>query len=102
MQSAVKFAVLVLVLAGTCRAKDVLTIDNQYQAGVSPPEAEKIYASACAVVQRGFGFRRALHPQVRLVLVADKNEIWFADRSGLLNGIATLSHRESFGFPLRI
>jgi hypothetical protein len=95
MLSAVKFAILVLVLAGTCRAQDGLTIDNQLQERVSTPEAEKIYSSACAVVQREFGFRRALHPQVRLVLGADKNEVWFAGR------IATLSHRESFGLPLR-
>jgi hypothetical protein len=27
-----------------------------------------------------FGIKHALHPQVRLVLGADKNEIWFAGR----------------------
>jgi hypothetical protein len=78
MLSAVKFAILVLVLAETCRAQNGLTIDNQHQARVSTSEEEKIYSSAGAVILRAFGFRRALHPQVRLVLGADKNEVWFA------------------------
>jgi len=80
MLSAVKFAISVLALAGTCVAQDGLTIDYRQKERVSTPEAEKIYSSACSVVQREFGFRRPLHPQVRLVLGADKNEIWFVGR----------------------
>lgn len=80
MLRAVKFAILVLVLAGTCRAQDGLTIDNKHKERVSTPEAEKIYSSACLVVQREFGFRRALHPPVRLVLGTDKNEVWLVRR----------------------
>ena len=57
-----------------------MTIDNKHKERVFTPEAEKIYFSACSVVQREFGFRHALHPQVRLVLGADKNEVWFAGR----------------------
>jgi hypothetical protein len=41
---------------------------------------EKIYFSACSVVQREFDIKHPLHPQVRLVLGADKSEIWFAGR----------------------
>jgi hypothetical protein len=80
MLSTVKFAISVLALAGTCLAQDGLMIDNKHKEGVSTPEAEKIYSSACSVVQREFGFRHALRPQVRLVLGADKNEVWFAER----------------------
>jgi hypothetical protein len=80
MLSAVKFAISALALAGTCLAQDGLTIDNKHKERVSTPEAEKIHSSACSVVQREFGFRHALHPQVRLVLGADKNEVWFAGR----------------------
>ncbi len=80
MLSAVKFAILVLVLAGTCRAQDGLTIDNNHKERVSAPEVEKIYSSACSVVQREFESRHPLHPQVRLVLGADKNEVRFAGR----------------------
>jgi hypothetical protein len=47
---------------------------------VSAPEMEKIYSSACAVVQREFDVGHPLHPQVRLVLGADKNEIRLVGR----------------------
>jgi hypothetical protein len=57
-----------------------LTIDNKHKERVSAPEVEKIYSSACSVVQREFDLGHPLHPQVRLVLGADKNEIWFAGR----------------------
>ncbi len=69
-----------LALAGTGLARDGLTIDNKHNERVSTPEAEKIYSSACSVVQREFGFRHVLHPQVRLILGADKNEVRFAGR----------------------
>ena len=103
-----KFAISVLALAGTGLAQDGLTIDNKHKERVSTPEAEKIYSSACSVVQREFGFRHALHPQVRLVWVPTRTRYGLQDeKSGLPNGIATLSHRESghgplcYGQPLR-
>lgn len=52
-------------------------MDNKHKEGVSAPEVEKIYSSACLVVQREFDLGHPLHPQVRLVLGADRNEIWF-------------------------
>src|ERR1700687_1487928 len=80
MLTAVKFAISVLVLAAVCLAQDGLTIDNKHTERVSIAEAEKIYSSACSVVQREFESRHPLHPQVRLVLGADKNEVRFAGR----------------------
>jgi hypothetical protein len=80
MTTAVKFVISVLALAAACLAQDGLTIGNKHKDRVSSPEAEKIYSSACSVVQREFDIKRPLHPQVRLVLGADKNEIWFAGR----------------------
>src|ERR1700687_223513 len=80
MLTAVKFTISVLALAAACLAQDGLTIDNKHKERVCTPEAEKIYSSACSVVQREFGCRHALHPQVRLVLGADKNEVRFAGR----------------------
>lgn len=80
MFTAVKFAISVLVLAAACFAQDGLTIDNKHKDRVSAPEAEKIYSSACSVVQREFDIKHPLHPQVRLVLGADKNEVWLARR----------------------
>ena len=52
MSSAVKFAIFVLALVGACVAQDGLAIDNNHKEKVSNPEAEKIYSSACSVVQR--------------------------------------------------
>src|ERR1700686_4368427 len=80
MLTAVKFTISVLALAAACLAQDDLTIDNKHKERVSSPEVERIYSSACSVVQREFESRHPLHPQVRLVLGADKNEIWFAGR----------------------
>ena len=80
MFTAVKFAISILALAGAASAQDGLTIDNKHKERLSTPEAEKIYSSACSVVEREFDVKHPLHPQVRLVLEADKNEIWFVGR----------------------
>jgi hypothetical protein len=80
MLTAVKFAISVLALAGAGLAQDGLTIDDRHKERLSTPEAEKIYSSACSVVEREFDIKQPLHPQVRLVLGADKNEIWFVGR----------------------
>ena len=80
MFTAVKFTISVLAMAAVCSAQDGLTIDNKHKERVSAPEVERIYSSACSVVQREFESRHPLHPQVRLVLGADKNEVWFAGR----------------------
>jgi len=80
MLTAVKFALSVLALAGAGLAQDGLTIDNKHKERLSTPEPEKIYSSACSVVEREFDIKHPLHPQVRLVLGADKNEIWFVGR----------------------
>lgn len=80
MLTALKFAISVLALAGASLAQGGLTIDNRHKERLSTPEAEKIYSSACSVVEREFDIKHPLHPQVRLVLGADKNEIWFVGR----------------------
>jgi hypothetical protein len=80
MLAAVKFAISVLALAGAGLAQDGLTIDNRHKEKLSTPEVEKIYSSACSVLEREFDIKHSLHPQVRLVLGADKNEIWFVGR----------------------
>ena len=79
MLTRVKFVISVLALAGTGLAQDGLRIENKHQERVSTPEAEKIYSSACSVVEREFNIN-PLHPRVRLVLGADKNEIWLVGR----------------------
>jgi hypothetical protein len=76
----VKFGISVLAFTAACFAQDGLTIDNKHKGSVSAPEAEKIYSSACAVVQREFEFTHPLHPHVRLVLGVDKDEILLVRR----------------------
>jgi len=68
MLTAVKFAISVFAFAAACLAQDGLTIDNKHNERVPTPEVEKIYSSACTVVQREFDIKHPLHPQVRLVL----------------------------------
>lgn len=76
MFTALKVGIFVLSLAAVCLAQEGLTIDNKHNERVPAPEVEKIYSSACAIVQREFDLGHPLHPQVKLVLGADKNEIW--------------------------
>ena len=80
MLTALKFAISVLALAGASLGQDGLTIDNKHKERASSPEVEKIYSSGVSVVPREFGISRPLYPRARLVLGADKNEIWFAGR----------------------
>src|ERR1700751_1064560 len=103
MFTAVKFTISVLALAGACLAQDGLTIDNKHKERMSSPEAEKIYSSACSVVQREFDITHPLRPQVRLVLGPTRTRYGLRDeKSGLLNGTVTPSHRELCGWHLRI
>ena len=103
MSSAVKFAIFVLALVGACIAQDGLAIDNNHKEKVSNPEAEKIYSSACSVVQ---GIRhQAPAPSTGQTCSGGRQErgmVWRDEKSGLLNGTVTPSHRESCGWPLRI
>ena len=80
MHTAVRFAISLFAFAAACLAQDGLTIDNRHKERLSTPEAEKIYSSACSVVEREFEIKHPLHPQIRLVLGAEKNEIWFVGR----------------------
>ena len=80
MFTIVKFAVYIVALAAACFAQDGLTIDRKHKERVPIPEVDKIYSSECSVVQREFDIGHPLHPQVKLVRGADKNEIRFAVR----------------------
>ena len=75
-----KFAVSILALAAACLAQEGLTIRSKGKQKWPTEDAQKIYLSACSVVQREFGGNRSVAPQVILVLGADKNETWFQAR----------------------
>ena len=64
-----------LLLTTISAAQDGLTVRNDTNQKWPSAEAEQIYLSACAVVQREFGATRELRPQVTLVLGANKNNV---------------------------
>jgi len=68
-------AVAVFVLTIASVAQEGLTIRNDGNQKLSSAEAGKVYLSACAAVQREFGIRRELRPQVTLVLGANKEGV---------------------------
>ena len=80
MSAAVRFAGFVLAGAKMCSAQDGLRVQNRTNQKWEAAEAQKIYLSACYVVQREFGGALPLAFRVTLVLGADKNEVWFARR----------------------
>jgi hypothetical protein len=80
MTTAVKLAMVVLALATACYAQDGLSVQSRGRQKWPDAEAQKIYLSACSVVQREFRRNRPLAPQITLVLGADKNEVWFTGR----------------------
>ena len=80
MITGVKLAAFVLALTTACSAQDGLTVQNRGNQKWPAAEAEKIYRSACAVVQHEFGRTLPLAPPVMLVVGADKNVISFTGR----------------------
>jgi hypothetical protein len=76
----VKFAILLLSLSTLCTAQEGLTVHAKGKQKGPIPEAQKIYRSACSVVQREFGATHAVAPAVTLVLGADRNELAFDQR----------------------
>jgi hypothetical protein len=98
MTNRLRFLIAVLVLATACFAQEGFTVQRNGKQKWPGAEAQKIYPSACSVVQREFGGNRSVAPQVTLVLGADKNEVWVSGtrNQGLPNGILTPSRKESF------
>ena len=77
MCNAAKLAGFILAFAGVCSAQDGLSVRNRKPQKWPAAEAQRIYSSACSVVQQEFGHTIPLAPKVTLVLGADKNEVWF-------------------------
>ena len=80
MSTILKFATFVLAFATVCTAQSGLSVRNRKNQKWPAAEAQKIYLSACSVVQREFARTIPLSPQVTLVLGTDKDEVWFAAR----------------------
>lgn len=73
-------AILLLSLSTMCAAQDGLTVHAKGKQKWPGAEAQKIYRSACSVVQREFGASHAVAPPVTLLLGADRNEVGFDQR----------------------
>lgn len=80
MNKRLRLAIVILSLVTTCLAQEGLTVRREGKQKVSATEAEKIYLSACSVVQREFGGTRSLRPRVTLVLGADRDVALFRTR----------------------
>jgi hypothetical protein len=80
MKKSMRLGIVVLSLATACLAQQGLTVRCDRKQKVSATEAEKIYLSACSVVQREFGGVRSVRPRVTLILGANRDAILFNDR----------------------
>ena len=80
MTSGIRFAAAVLILTAACFAPEGLTVRAKGKQTWPAAEAQKIYRSACAVVQREFGANLSVEPSVLFVIGADKNEVEFGQQ----------------------
>lgn len=71
-------AILVLATAGW--AQGGFTVDSKGKDQLPAAEAQKIYDSACAVVEQELGGNRTVRPQFKLVLGAAKNSVNYDQR----------------------
>ena len=74
------FVIVLLSLTTTCLAQEGLTVQSKGKQKLPVAEAQKIYASACAVVQREFGATHPVMPQMTLIVGANKNEVGVYER----------------------
>jgi hypothetical protein len=80
MKNSMSLGIAVLSLATACFAQQGLTVRSEGKQKVPATEAEKIYLSACSVVQREFGDAKSVRPRVTLILGAKRDAIWFNNR----------------------
>ena len=79
MRIALSLVGIILALATTSAADDGLIIaGNSQQTWV--PDAEKVYASTCSVVEREFRTPRPVKPPVTLVVGSSENRAFFRPR----------------------
>lgn len=79
MRSGIRFAIVTAILTTACLAQESFTVRNDGKQQWPAAEAQKLYDSACIVVQQQFGAGHKVRPQFTLVLGAPRNEV-SADR----------------------
>ena len=80
MTSGIRFAAAVLILTAACFAQEGLTVRAKGKQTWPAAEAQKIYRSACAVVQKGFRANPLGGTIGHVSLGADKNEVEFGQQ----------------------
>ena len=67
-RNAARLTLLVLLLTGAGWTEDLLAVQIKGKEKWPAQEADRLYLSACAVVQREYGAGRVVHPQITVVL----------------------------------
>jgi hypothetical protein len=80
MANRLRFGIVALILATACLAQEGLTVHSKEKQKWPAAEAQKIYLSACSVVQREFGATHSVAPTITLVLGVEKNVVRFDTR----------------------
>ena len=75
------FAVLVLMFSGACLGQDEITVQVKGKKQTWPAEElQRLYVSACSVVQREYGQTQVPKPRVTVILGADRDQLDFDSR----------------------
>jgi hypothetical protein len=75
LKNSVRFIVAQLFLIGACFAQQGLTVQSGKEKW-PVAEAQKIYAAACLVVAQEYRVKQTLNPSVKLILGAQKEDVW--------------------------
>ena len=77
MTNRLRFLTVVLVLTTACFAQEGFTVQRNGKQKCPGAEAQKIYLSTCAIVQRDFGATHSVAPTITMVLGSYSNEVRF-------------------------
>jgi hypothetical protein len=80
MSTPLKFAIFVLAFAIVCSAQGGLSVRNRKNQKWPAAEAQKIYFSACSVVQREFGRTIPIAPPSNAGAGRRQDEVWFGGK----------------------
>lgn len=85
VKNMLKLLMLLVALAGMgCAQEGAVSVHSEGKQKWSPSEVNRAYLSACTAVEREFGDRRRLRPNIALVLGADKDAVDFDKKTILL------------------
>jgi hypothetical protein len=85
MKKMLRLMMFVVVCAGMgCAQEGIVNVNSEGKQKWSPSEVNRVYLSACTAVEKDFGNRVLLRPNIVLVLGADKNAVDFDKKTILL------------------